>query len=245
LFYRSEVTRDFFTSLVYSVVRNRGCTCIFEGASQFEEALKTIKEHENTVNWFHIDDFNREETLEILVEAKPSLSEKEKDLYWDWTYGNLSLVYSIASAIETDEMTSAEITSTIANNTLGIIDGYLNSLMDPEEKLTISEKVMGISNLTMRAVLYVLKNLSEEKNQQTSVTIEEFSNNIVMQDLVIQRLLSYCAVSNVLYFDKGFLPKLLPQSSHWNLIASWGQMKKNQYAYDKICGEKLPADNRS
>lgn len=245
LFYRSEATRDFFTNLVHSVIRNKGCTCIFEGASQFEEALKTIKEHENSVNWFHIDDFNREETMEILVEAKPNLSEKEKELYWDWTYGNLSLVYNIASAIQADELTPTEITGTISKNTLEIIDGYLNSLMDPEEKLAISEKFMGISNLTMRAVLYVLKNLSEEKSQQISVTIEEFSNNIVMQDLVIQRLLSYCAVSETLSFDKGFLPKLLPQSSHWSLTTSWVQMKKNRYVYDKICGEKLPADNRS
>ena len=235
IFYRTEITKDFYTCLVQNILKSRGSACVLEGASQFESTLVLLKEHASTVDWFHFEDLTKEEASELWAQAKPGLSEDDKAILWDSCFGNISLVHNMASAIADGEMTPSGLHTLIRENALASINSYLDTLHDPENDTSLKEKALGVNEIGIRAVLYVLKNLAAEPNKQLQVEIPDFSTNGVMQELVIQRLLKYCAVTQTISFDKGFLPEVLPKISHWGLTSSWLEMRRNRYAYDKIC----------
>ena len=142
------------------------------------------------------------------------------------------------------EISPEEINKSIYENALNSIEAYFETLKDNEEQQDIKEKIAGGEIMMIRAAMYFLKNLSGEENQQLKVENEEFSSNILMQELVIGRLLKYNPITEILSFDKGFLPTVLTKCSYWKLTSSWLDMKRNKFAYDKLC-TSLATDNIS
>ena len=235
LFYRNEILKEFYTNLAYNIIKNRNIPCVLEGASQFESTLLLLADNRDSISWFHVEDYTKKEAFDVWTEDNKDLNERDKELLWELSYGNAGLVHNFSAALEEKGVSLAELQKTVWENALNSVNSYFNSLNRIEEELSIKERLLGQSKLPLRSTLYMLKQLSLEKNQEISVEHSDFSTNPVMQELVIQRLLSYNAVNKVLKFDKGFLPKVLEASSYWKYTSSWTEMKRNKYAYDKIC----------
>lgn len=236
MYLRHSIMKDYYANLVINLLKQRGLPCILEGAGQFQEIIRYAKENKNEINWYHVEELTKDESTEIWKEAKNDISSEEIDLLWKCSYGNMSLTHSIKNSLSQGSK-AQELNELIHKNATLSLNGYFEQMEDDEEIYSTKEKLLGINKTEIRACLYFLKKLIDEQGSMLEVDIEEFSRNLIMQELVIQRVLAYNPISQILYFDKMFLPKALEGCKMWKLTNTWSEMQRNRYCYEKICME--------
>ncbi|OMJ81840.1 hypothetical protein SteCoe_17603 [Stentor coeruleus] len=236
MYLRHSIMKDYYTNLVMNIIKQRGLPCILEGACQFQEILRSARDNKSEINWYHIEELTKNESIEIWKEAKNNISPEEIETLWQCSYGNMSLTQSIKIAISEGDKAS-DLNKLIYENATMSLNGYFAQMEDDEEIYSTKEKLLGINKIEIRACLYFLKKLIDEEGSMIQIDIDEFSKNLIMQELVIQRILAYNPISQILYFDKMFLPKALEKCDLWKLTNTWSEMQRNRYCYEKICME--------
>jgi hypothetical protein len=234
MFYRSQTTKDFYECLISSLIKKKVIPCIIEGPTQFGQILTELKSASDYANWFHFENYSKEETWDLWASSRPGMRLEDKESLWKACYGNTGLVHNITTALEDTANNVQDLVSTIHENGSNSVNSYLESVSLIEYESSLTEKITGVDKIGLRAMLYFIKNLISEQDQKLIINYKDFSANAVIQELVIQRLLDYNAVNEVLSFDKGFLPDIFMKSRYWAYTSSWSDMKRNKYAYEKL-----------
>ena len=215
--------------------------CVMEGTGVFGESLKMLKNTDDfqvTV----LDDFDQEETISLIEsEFQVKLTTEEKQKIWRISGGNQGILYQISQALDSKEITLDSIEAQIKSNAVTSINSKLLNfkLDEPSEERTFKEKMLNIDFPELRAVIYFLYNLTKESSKSIKIPIQDAANNIIIQELCMHKILFYNPSTEIIKFDKLFLPEVLKECEVWNFTEGTGSNYKNKVAYDRILKESL------
>ena len=230
LFYQDPSLMSYFKNLVKNLSTSHSFYSILEGSGNFSEVLRLMLQNPERFQIFCVKDYPVESVESLLNSMGIEMTPEEFKQIYSLIGGSSALVFNAANALSPGGISAAQFIKQLKSNVLREVNQKLaTTKTENQDEKTWQEKFMGIDQLKLRASLYIMSNLM---NEPLEIEPQEFSENYMMQQLCLMKLLYYDGKH--LDFDKPVIKDILPYTQFWNITKGYLNNYKNSFAYNKI-----------